>query len=88
MTIYFVVFIQLVVGGLVVKFCVTTFEGSMFCVGETIAVLKFPEIILMVISGFNFIFWHERSALQSVAVRRSTGNDVSGHYFHHYFLSI
>ena len=31
-------------------------------------------------------FWHERSALQSVAVRRSTGNDVSGHYFRHYFL--
>ena len=30
--------------------------------------------------------WHERSALQSVAVRRSTGNDVSGHYFHRYFL--
>ena len=28
--------------------------------------------------------WHERSALQSVAVRRSTGNDVSGHYFHSY----
>ena len=27
------------------------------------------------------IFWHEQSALQSVAVRRSTGNDVSGHYF-------
>ena len=24
--------------------------------------------------------------LQSVAVRRSTGNDVSGHYFHRYFL--
>ena len=24
--------------------------------------------------------------MQSVAVRRSTGNDVSGHYFHHYFL--
>ena len=31
-------------------------------------------------------FWHERSALQSVAVRRSTGNDVSGHYFHHYLF--
>ena len=29
-----------------------------------------------------FIFyWHERSALQSVAVRRSTGNDVSGPLF-------
>ena len=25
--------------------------------------------------------WHERSALQSVAVRRSTGNDVSGPLF-------
>ena len=30
-------------------------------------------------------YWHERSALQAVAVRRSTGNDVSGHYFHCYF---
>ena len=29
--------------------------------------------------------WHERSALQSVAVRRSTRNDVSGHYFHCFF---
>ena len=38
------------------------------------------------ITAFLVIFWHERSALQSVAVRRSTGNDVSGHYFHHYFL--
>ena len=26
-------------------------------------------------------FWHERSALQSVGVRRSTGNDVSGFVF-------
>ena len=26
------------------------------------------------------------AALQSVAVRRSTGNDVSGHYFRRYFL--
>ena len=26
-------------------------------------------------------FWHERSALQSVGVRRSTGNDVSGQLF-------
>ena len=25
--------------------------------------------------------WHERSALQLVAVRRSTVNNVSGHYF-------
>ena len=32
------------------------------------------------------LFWHELSALQSVAVRRSTGNDVSGHFFRHYFL--
>ena len=24
--------------------------------------------------------------LQSVAVRRSTGNDVSGHYFHRYLF--
>ena len=31
------------------------------------------------------LYWHERSALQSVAVRRLTGNDVSGHYFHRYF---
>ena len=31
------------------------------------------------------LFWHEWSALQSVAVRRSTGNDDSGHCFHHYF---
>ena len=31
--------------------------------------------------------WHERSPLQSVAVRWSTGNDVSGHYFHCYFFS-
>ena len=30
-------------------------------------------------------FWHKRSALQSVAVRQSTGNDVSGHYFHKSF---
>ena len=30
--------------------------------------------------------WHKRSALQSVAIRRSTGNEVSGHYFHRYFL--
>ena len=37
---------------------------------------------------FNASNWHERSALQSVAVRRSTGNDVSGHYFHHSFLFI
>ena len=29
--------------------------------------------------------WHEQSVLQSVAVRRSTGN-VSGHYFLHYFF--
>ena len=65
MTIYFVVFIQLVVGGLVVKFCVTTFEGSMLCVGETIAVLKFPEIILMVISGFIFVFRIHVSVLSS-----------------------
>ena len=26
------------------------------------------------------------AALQSVAVRQSTDNDVSGHYFHRYFL--
>ena len=26
-------------------------------------------------------FWHERSALQSVAIRRSTGNDMSGPLF-------
>ena len=25
------------------------------------------------------------AALQSVAVRQSTGKDVSGHYFHHFF---
>ena len=31
-------------------------------------------------------YWHEQSALQLVAVRRSTGNDVSGHYFRRYFL--
>ena len=30
-----------------------------------------------------FHFWHERSALQSVAVRRSTGIDVSGPLFWH-----
>merc|ERR1712074_363944 len=32
-------------------------------------------------------FWHERLALQSVAVQAvNLGNDVSGHYFHHYFF--
>ena len=31
-------------------------------------------------------FWHERSALQLVAVRRTIGNDVGGHYFHLYFF--
>ena len=31
--------------------------------------------------------WTELAiALQLVAVRRSTGNNISGHYFHHYFL--
>ena len=33
------------------------------------------------------VFWHERSALQSVAVRRSTGNDVSGPLFSPLFIS-
>ena len=37
-------------------------------------------------SSLNQWFWHEWSALQSVAVRRSTGNDVSGHYFHRFFF--
>ena len=32
-------------------------------------------------------FWHERAAFQSVGVWRPTGNDVSGHYKRHYFLS-
>ena len=36
---------------------------------------------------FDFFFWHERSALQSVAFWRSTGTDVSGHYFHYFFPS-
>ena len=31
-------------------------------------------------------FWQERSALQSVAVRLSTGNDISGNNFHRYFF--
>ena len=31
-------------------------------------------------------YWHERSALQSVAVRRSTGNDVSGLLFSPLFI--
>ena len=30
--------------------------------------------------------WQERSALQLVAVKQSTGNNVSGHYFYCYFL--
>ena len=30
-------------------------------------------------------YWHERSAVQAVTVRRWTGNDVGGHYFHHSF---
>ena len=30
------------------------------------------------------LFWHKWSALQSVAVKRSTDNDVSGHYFCRY----
>ena len=34
------------------------------------------------------LFWHERSALQSVAVRLSTGNDISGNNFHRYFFSV
>ena len=47
---------------------------------------KMPEICLKIARGLPDIsifmrFWHERSALQSVAVRRSTGNDVSGPLF-------
>ena len=34
----------------------------------------------------NLNNWHERSALQSVAVRRSTGNDVSGPLFSPLFI--
>ena len=30
-------------------------------------------------------YWYEQPVLQSVVVRRSTGNDVIGQYFHHYF---
>ena len=30
--------------------------------------------------------WHEQLVLQSVAFRQSTGNNVSGHYFHCYFI--
>ena len=30
--------------------------------------------------------WHERSALQSVAVRQSTGNDISGPLFSPFFF--
>ena len=33
------------------------------------------------VSWYADHFWHERTALQSVAVRRSTGNDVSGLLF-------
>ena len=46
-----------------------------------------PLFMLLIgkdVSGL--LFWHEWSALQSVAVRRSTGNDVSGHYFRRYLF--
>ena len=33
-----------------------------------------------------FYFWHKGSALQTVCVRRLTGNNVSGHYFCRYLF--
>ena len=36
--------------------------------------------------GVYFGILVRAAALQSVAVRRLTGNDISGHYFHHFFL--
>ena len=43
------------------------------------------EYIFAKISALGAYFCYERSVLQSVAVRQSTGNNVSGHYFCHYF---
>ena len=34
-----------------------------------------------------WIFWHERSAVQSVGVRAVDGNGVGGHYKRHNFFS-
>ena len=56
MTIYFVVFTQPIVGGLVVITFITTFEGAVFCVEGSIVVFIFPIINLMVVSGFGNIF--------------------------------
>ena len=44
------------------------------------------EFVWVVGVGWLGWYWHERAAVQAVAVRQSTGNDVSGHYFHHFFL--
>ena len=44
------------------------------------------EFVWVVGVGWLGWYWHERAAVQAVAVRQSTGNDVSGHYFRHYFL--
>ena len=63
---------------------------SIFYVLIQFYLISFYFIILFyffILFYFIFHFWHKRSALQSVAVRRSTGNSDSGHYFHRYFLS-
>ena len=59
--------------------------------GKSLLPIRGSHFLVIVVKNSNlgidyqggqiFSFWHERSALQSVAVRRSTGNDVSGPLF-------
>ena len=69
----------------------TTTRGGLWCrtmhTGEGLAHWYWYSKINLEKASLEeaIFFWHKRSALQSVAVRRSTGNDVSGR-FHCYFL--
>ena len=58
--------------------------------GLSFSLMGFPTI-LMWSTGNDVsgpLFWHERSALQSVAVRWSIGNDISGYFICRYFAKL
>ena len=55
------------------------------CVSSLLDITFLSFLVHLCIEGVG-PNWNKWSAFQSVAVRRATGNDVSGHYFRRYFL--